>query len=210
MNVQQIVDRVLDFALDETNADNNLENRVLGDVQEAYAEIQGLIAPITVSDYLIKEDVVITSGVGTISPNLYVQSVIDKTAPRKLGKTDVISLEERDLLLTNIGSPSFYFLQDNTVLNTYPRNNTTAQVRSFPLVNQLALADDESVIRVPPHLHQALVAGGIYYMAVREQGFHDRLDRGEKKQEWLSRKNKISEYYLTNNRKPLRVQHNDF
>ena len=52
MNVQQIVDRILDCSLDETDADNTLETRVLSDVQEVYNELQHSISDVATADYM--------------------------------------------------------------------------------------------------------------------------------------------------------------
>lgn len=209
MNVQAIVDRILDFGLDETDADNELEARVLGDVNEVYNLLQNLISTVAFADYGQTETVAVTNGVGTVTDQLRAMSVVDVTGNRMLKKTDFLTLEEEDLQMTTTGAPTQYYITGGTTINTYPINSTSIRFSFYPQPNVLLLADAESVIRAPVHLHDVLVQGGNYLTSLREQGFHDRLDRGEKLRNWMNTNGFVSGYLMNRNRKTRRVKYYD-
>lgn len=209
MNVQQIVDRILDFSLDETDADNQLESRVLSDVNEVYKALQHEISDVATADYMLTETVNITNGVGTCSPQIRTFSVYDNSGNRFLTETDILELEQDCPSLSDTGAPTKYYITGNTTLNTYPLNNTTVRFRYYPEVNELLLTSTEDEIRAPKHMHQVLVDGGNYLMALREQGFHDRLDRGEKLRAWMESQSLVTAYLNNRNRAPRRVAYHD-
>lgn len=209
MDVQQIVDRILDFSLDETDADNVLETRVLSDVNEVYKSLQHEISDVATADYMLTETVTITGGVGTCSPQLRTFSVYDNGDNRFLTETDILTLEQDSPSLDNTGAPTQFYITGGTTMNTYPLNDTTVRFRYYPEVNELLLTSTESEILAPKHLHQTLVDGGIYLMALREQGFHDRLDRGEKLQTWMASNSLVAAYLNNRNRAPRRVAYHD-
>jgi len=209
MNVQQIVDRILEFGLDETDADNSLETRILNDVNEVYKQVQNKLAPIAFNEYGVTEDVTVTSGVGTVTDHLYSYTVFDKTNKRFLDKTTVLHLEEEDPELITTGSPNVFYITGLTTINTYPIASQTLRFRYYPLVNELLITDLEGSIRVPVHLHNVLVEGGNYLTSLREQGFHDRLDRGEKLRNWLDSQAMLTGYILNKSNIPKRVKYHD-
>lgn len=209
MDVQTIVDRILDFSLDETDADNVLETRVLADVQEVYNELQHITSDTATADYMQTETVTITDGAGPCSNQLRTFSVLDNTTERFLETTDILTLEQRSPSLDETGDPFCYYITGGTTLNTYPVNSTTVRFRFYPTVNTLTIDSLEAEIRIPPHLQQVLVDGGIYLMALREQGFHDRLDRGEKLSTWMLKESSVAAYLNLRNRAPRRVAYHD-
>lgn len=210
MNVQQIVDRILEFGLDETDADNDLETRVLNDVNEVYNQLQNLISTMATPDYMETDTpVVITSGSGTVSAHLRNFSVYDIDGTRFLDETDLLSLEQDDPALVTTGAPTQYYITGGTSINTYPINSTTLRFRFYPAVTALVLTGAESTIKCPIHLHNVLVEGGNYLTSLREQGFHDRLDRGEKLRNWLNSQALVTGYLSNRHHKTLRVAYND-
>lgn len=210
MTPQEIVDRILDFSLDETDADNNLETRVLQDVQVIYNEVQQKMSDIATADDMVTTTIAVTDGLGTIPEHLRVHSVFDTTNSRFLATTDVLSLEQEDPELATTGAPNKYYVTNKTEFNTYPLDTHSARVRYMPVVNTLSLTDDATAIRIPVQFHNVLVDGGVYLMAVREQGFHDRLDRGEKFRNYQTSLGELLAYTNNRNRKDRKVAYHDF
>ena len=209
MDVQKVVDRILDFSLDETDADNELSLRVLSDVNEVYKALQHIISDVATADYMQTETIAITNGVGVCSNQLRTFTVYDTSNNKFLEEADILSLEQCDPSLSTTGSPSHYYITGGTTMNTYPLNNTSLRFRFYPLVNELLLDTVSADIRIPEHLHEVLVKGGMYLMGVREQGFHDRLDRGEKLRNWMSEESTVGAYLDLRNRKVRRVAYHD-
>lgn len=207
--VQQIVDRIADFALDEVDSDNDLEQRILNDVNDIYNRVFTAMSKNDFGRYTESESVTITSGTGTNTANIRVLSVYDVDNNRILEKTDVFDLEKEYPALDKTGNPCYYYLDGNTTINTYPINDTTLRVRYFPKVNTLAIDDAESAIKIPTEYHDVLELGGIWLMAIREQGFHDRLDRREKENAYMKRLKKLISYVRNESGEPKRVPYDD-
>lgn len=210
MTPQEIVDRIADFALDEVDADNDLETRILNDVNEIYRDLQKKIATRDRSGrYAQTENVTITSGSGTVSSHVHIFSVYDSTNDRLLEESDVATIEQLDPSLDEENTPREWYVTGNTSLNVYPIGDITARVRFYPTPNTLALTDAESDIRIPAIYHDVLVKGGKYLMSIREQGFHDARDRREKELAYRLAEKELLTYLSSNNASPNRVMYHD-
>lgn len=185
MNVQEIVDRVVEFSLDEVDGETLLSNRVLADLNAVYKEVL-LAGADNDLDNLDDDDFILVNGSIALTEDvLQIASVRDLSNRGKLlTKTDILKLEEQYPLLDDTGNPHYWYLTKGAVLNCYPKNNTSVRVRYFAKPEELTLSSVEADIRIPVLHHQVLVDGCIYYMKNREQGFHNELDRREAYQKY--------------------------
>lgn len=122
------------------------------------------------------QNVTITDGVGAMSGNhAFILSVRDvNNASRHLEPTDVESVELEDPEDDNTGTPDRYYLTGLNTLNTWPRNDTIAKVRSVPMPTDLSIGADETTILIPPPYHSAIVWGAIIWAVFdeRDKGFN--------------------------------------
>lgn len=202
MDVATIVDRVIEYSLDEDEGDNVLKNKALADVQEIYEEVLAELAAIEDQFNLSSVSTTLSSGSYSIGDHIDIIQVLDVTNDRVLQESDEVYIRSQDPDLSETGTPRYWYLQDN-VLKVYPSEDINVYIQYYPAANDLALDTAnhlEADIRIPPLFHEVLVLGGIYKMSVREQGFHDARDRGEKLREYREKKQELLTYSYNKNR----------
>jgi len=183
MKVSEIVSRVAEFALDETDSQTILQARIVADLNAVYQEVVQSAAD-NDNDNLLSQEGTLVNGSITITDDFTliasVRNITNNTSGYSLTRTDIIQLEDQyGGILTDTGSPRWYYVSGKTV-NAYPKGTgVTVRVRYYPKPNILTYDSLEADIKMPAMFHQVLVDGCIWYMKQREQGFHDQNDRGE-------------------------------
>jgi len=176
MNVSQLIDRTLQFALDEDDATTNLREKVLEDINQAYKYVLGRIANRNL-DWNV--DTVVLSNVTAqddLPANIKLYSVYDITNGRKLIARTLAQLEEQFPTMTDTSAARYYYLSDNaSKINLMPIGSTgiSIRVRYYAAPNELVDGGAESTIKLPPMHDEVLVSGAKWFMAQRENGFHD-------------------------------------
>ena len=211
MTPQEIVNRILDFGLDEVDADNALEARVLGDVNQAYVRVLRAMSDRDITRNSVSTSVVVSSGSVTIPEHMRIFSVQDTTNNRTLEVIDVAELESitTNADLTATGAPTYAYVEGGTTLKVFQVEDVNLTIRYYPVPNVLTLASLEADIRIPSFFHEVLVFLGIYYTGLREQGFHDQLDRRERLALFDLTQNQLLAYLTNLDTRPKRVKYND-
>lgn len=211
MNVSDIIARVAEFSLDETDSENILVTRIVNDLNEIYKEVVQAAAD-SDNDNLEDSDLTLLNGsVAMPEGQCLVALVQDKdNRHRELKRADRIWLEQRYPGLPDTGSPAYYWVSKNNTLNAYPANSANIKVFYYPTPNLLTSDSLEADIMVPPRFHQVLVDGCIWYMKMREQGFHNENDRKEAQTKYEMSKDDYLAAVEARTRHIRRVQYYDF
>jgi len=180
MDVIDIVNRVAEFALDELDSQTQLQNRILADLNASYKEMVQEAAD-NDDDLLEEYTGTLVNGSMLIVPDFTLIAAVsdNDNGGFEFQRTDLATLKAHYRVLEdNSGAGRFYYIKKKT-LYTYPRNNANMSVLYYPKANELTLASTEDDILIPHDFHQVLIDGCVYYMKLREQGFHNQNDRAE-------------------------------
>lgn len=176
MNVDKLVTMVARLGTGESSPSATRKAELLDYVNIAYGRLFQEIKQSGRHLLSSTQDVTVTAGVGTMNGNhAFILSVRDLgNSSRHLDPTDVEEVELLDPEDDNTGTPDRYYLTGLNTLNLWPRNTTTAKVRSVPMPTDLAIGADESTILIPPPYHASIVWGAILWAAFdeRDKGFN--------------------------------------
>jgi len=176
MNVDKLVTMVARLGTAESTPSSTRKAELLDYVNIAYGRLFQEAKQAGRHLLSATQEVTVTDGVGTLNGNhAFILSVRDLgNASRHLTASDVEEIELLDPEEDNTGSPDRYYLTGLNTLNLWPRNDTTAKVRSVPMPTDLSLGADESTILIPPPYHSAIIWGAILWAVFdeRDKGFN--------------------------------------
>ena len=118
-------------------------------------------------------------------PPYALQTVYDQTHQKKLTRTSLADLLEKDPGFTATGYPYQYFLQ-GSVVHFYPPQTAITSVRVVytPQPTFLTEQTEDQDIPYPIAYHPVLVDGGLYYVFQEEGGFKNPQKAVEAQRRW--------------------------
>lgn len=167
--VSSILDSIKDLAL--VGSGNSADtDRIMRYMNLVYKEAYRVTAVSYPTLLLTSENVTITSGAGTITAAPFsILQVKDTSNNRILEPSSRVDIETMYPALDGTGSPTYYFMESETALKTYPVNSGTVMVRYIPRAGTLTSGSAESAIKIPPEFHELLLWGTLVYMAYDER-----------------------------------------
>jgi hypothetical protein len=208
MNVDKLVTMVARLGTSEASPSVTRKAELLDYVNISYARLFQEIKQSGRHLLSATEIVAVTNGVGTLAANhAFILSVRDTgNGSRHLTPTDVEAVELEDPEDNNTGSPDRYYLTGLKTLNLWPRNTTTAKVRSVPMPTDLISGGDESTILIPPPYHAAIVWGAILWAVFdeRDKGFN--VEASLARQEYAREKGALVGFLERQSSRSLKVK----
>jgi len=118
-------------------------------------------------------------------PPYAIQSVYDQTHKKKLTRSSLADILEKDPGFTATGHPHQYFLQ-GTVIHFYPPQTAVTSVRVVYTPQPVLFTEEteDQDIPYPIAYHPVLVDGALYYVFQEEGGFKNPQKAVEAQKRW--------------------------
>jgi hypothetical protein len=168
-NVSSLLDSIKDLAL--VGSGNSADtDRIMRYMNMVYKEAYRVTAVSYPTLLLTSETVTITSGAGTITTVPFsIMRVKDTDTNILLEPSSRLDIEDMSPSLNGTGNPTYYFMESEMALKTYPIHTGSVLVRYIPRAGTLTSASAETDIKIPPEFHEMLLWGTLVYMAYDER-----------------------------------------
>lgn len=206
-SVSDILTIIKDQAL-VGSGDTTDDSRVMRYMNFVYKQVYRKTAEAYPQLLLTSQTITQASGSGTLSSAPYAIVSVKETGSNTFLKPYTLpELEESNPSLDETGTPNKYYMTSDTVIKTYPIDNSQIIVRYVPNPSELTSAGAESTIKIPPSFHDILVWGTLFYMAYDERDKSVGAEVGIVQAKYDDAMNDYKRWlFMSQPRKPLRTE----